>query len=344
VPLLLGIFWQQGQKPPFLNPLAPVGRRLGQASDLVTTPPKKITVARIGRIRSSLPHGVGGIEFHEQSIFQIAAGASCAVLTTVGAANSGGLKRGGYNIDLLFDPSRYAGETSATYVMPERELNNVVDINPLNGIGSNGIGGGATNGVGDTEDYWLPRIGFKAGIGENVDCMADYSQPWGAYQPWPQLDGRERQYRNQDRERQLRRDLLLQVSGRQGSTSLHRPCVQGGPTFVRSLDLLYRDGWTVSGGVGHRFNDQWSAAGSITWDRGTTTGIGTQTDTWTFGGGVAYTPTPNVELRLAGALGILTSGSVGPVVQDGITFGDEVTYDFDNDLVSAISAQLKVKW
>ncbi len=122
------------------------------------------------------------------------------------------------------------------------------------------------------------------------------------------------------------------------------PCVQGGPTFVTSLDLLYRDGWTVSGGVGHKFNDQWSAAGSITWDRGTTTGLGTQTDTWTFGAGVAYTPTQNVELRLAGALGVLTNGSVGPITQDGITYGDEVTYDFDNDLVSAISAQLKVKW
>ena len=122
------------------------------------------------------------------------------------------------------------------------------------------------------------------------------------------------------------------------------PCVQGSPTFVTSLDLLYRDGWTVSGGVGHKFNDQWSGAASITWDRGTTTGLSAQTDTWTFGGGVSYTPTQNVELRFAGALGILTSGSAGPITKDGITYGDEVTYDFDNDLVSALSATLKVKW
>ncbi len=27
-----------------------------------------------------------------------------------------------------------------------------------------------------------------------------------------------------------------------------------------SLDLLYRDGWTVTAGVGHKFNDQWSGA------------------------------------------------------------------------------------
>ena len=47
---------------------------------------------------------------------------------------------------------------------------------------------------------------------------------------------------------------------------------------------------------------------------------------------------------LHGAIGILTSGSAGPVTKDGITYGDEVTYDFDNDLVSALSASLKVKW
>ena len=33
----------------------------------------------------------------------------------------------------------------------------------------------------DTEGYWVPRIGVKAGFGDSVDCMADYSQPWGAH-------------------------------------------------------------------------------------------------------------------------------------------------------------------
>ena len=57
-----------------------------------------------------------------------------------GTAQAGGLERGGYNIDLLFDPSTYAAEATATYVNPQRELDNVVDINPANGIGSNGSG------------------------------------------------------------------------------------------------------------------------------------------------------------------------------------------------------------
>ena len=107
--------------------------------------------------------------------------AAFAVFLTSTAANAGGLERGGYNIDLLFDPSTYAAEAAATYVNPQRELDNVVDVNPANGIGSNGRGAGQTSGVGDTESYWVPRIGVKAGFGDSVDCMADYSQPWGAH-------------------------------------------------------------------------------------------------------------------------------------------------------------------
>lgn len=418
-------------------------------------------------------------------------GAGCGLVAMVGAANAGGLERGGYNIDLLFDASPFAAEASGTYVMPDRKLNNVVDINPANGIGSNGIGGGATNGVKDTEDYWVPRIGLKAGIGQSVDCMVDYSQPWGAHTNpganWMgandnietkinsdnyaatcsyKMDAGKGQFRvlggvfyqevDGFKERLVapvpaltgttafgngvgRLDLgdegvgwrigaayeipeiafraslvynsAVKLDGLSGTVDLTQipgfidptspvlgkvtpvfgqatmpetvelkvqsgiapdwlafgsikwvnwsrlqsvdlcpagteaiPCNQSSPTFVTSLDLLYRDGWTVSGGVGHKFNDQWSGAASITWDRGTTTGLSAQTDTWTFGGGVAYTPTQNVELRLAGALGILTSGSAGQVTKDGITYGNDVTYDFDNDLVSALSATLKVKW
>jgi long-chain fatty acid transport protein len=405
-------------------------------------------------------------------------GAGCAVVAMMGAANAGGLERGGYNIDLLFDPSRFAAEASGTYVMPDRKLNNVVDIDPTDGIGSNGIGGGATNGVSDTEDYWVPRIGLKAGIGQSVDCMVDYSQPWGAHSNpganWMgansnietkiesdnyaatcsyKMDAGKGQFRfiggvfyqevggfkerlvapafaaigtgvgrlelngegvgwrigaaYEIPEIALRASLvynsevdlgditgevdLSQVNGtvipvfgnqampqsvelkvqsgiapdwlafgsikwvdwsQLGIVSFCSTAIQAlglscnyqGPGFVTSLDQLYRDGWTVSGGVGHKFNDQWSAAANVTWDRGTTTGLGTQTDTWTFGGGVAFTPNKNVELRLAGALGVLTSGSVGPVTTDQGVFGDDVTYDFDNDLVSALSAQLKIKW
>lgn len=120
--------------------------------------------------------------------------------------------------------------------------------------------------------------------------------------------------------------------------------ISGTSSEITSLDLGYRDGWTISGGVGHKFNEQWSGAVSLTWDRGTSQGYGAQTDTWTIGTAVSYSPTNNVQLRLAGLLGVLTSGSSGTVVIDGVTVGDDAHYDFGNDLVAAISASLQVKF
>jgi len=122
------------------------------------------------------------------------------------------------------------------------------------------------------------------------------------------------------------------------------PATVSRTTPCTSLDLLYRDGWTITGGVGHKFNDQWSGAVSLTWDRGTSHGYGTQTDTWTLGTGVSYTPTENLEFRLAGAVGIMTGGSSGAVKYGDDVIGDDVSYDFDDDFVGAISTSIKVKF
>jgi long-chain fatty acid transport protein len=432
-------------------------------------------------------------------------GAGCVSLAAIGTAGAGGLERGGYNIDLLFDPSRFASEVSATYVMPQRELDNVVDTDASDGPGGpRGLGGGDSDGVRETEDYWVPRVGLKAGFGEHVDCMVDYSQPWGAHtnpgDDWVgtnsnietkvnsdnyagtcsyKMDAGKGQFRvlggvfyqelDGFKERQVipdivviptpggpmpfnpagsgvgrldleadgvgwrigaayeipeiafraslvynseveldeitgtvdltevspdvlsptdpRRALFGRVTDVYGEAAMPDSlefkiqsgiapdwlafgsvkwvdwsqlqsvvfcptstkgvieCNSTSPARATSLDLLYRDGWTVSAGVGHKFNDQWSGAASIAWDRGTSTGLGTQTDTWTFSAGAAYTPTKNMEFRLGGALGVLTSGSSGAVVgDDGITYGDDVTYDFGDDLVAAISASAKIRW
>ncbi|MGB3814201.1 MAG: OmpP1/FadL family transporter [Shinella sp.] len=403
----------------------------------------------------------------------IGIGAATAVaLLSATTAQAGGLERSGYNIDLLFDPSGYAIESTATYVNPQRDLNNVRD-NPADG---GDISARPSNGIRATEGYWVPRIGFKASVGNAIDCMADYSEPWGAHlnqgSNWAgasenietKIDSRNYAatcsysfdvgagqlriigggfYQEisgfQERlvsaipaglpfngigrldlegngwgwragvgyeieEYALRTSLvynsavdldditgtldLRQIPGRGiipvfGSASMPDSLefkfqtgvapgwlIFGGvkwtdwsqlqslsfcPEFTRgiacsartqatSLDLLYRDGWTISGGVGHKFNEQWSGALSLAWDRGVTTGIGTHSDTWTLGAGVSYAPTENIEFRVGGALGLLTSGSSGEVTRDGQTFGQRATYDFDTDLVSAISTSLKVKF
>ena len=392
------------------------------------------------------------------------------VALSAGHAFAGGLERGGYNIDLLFDPSDYAADASVTYVMPQRELDNVVDINGANGFGSNGIGGGRTDSVEDTESYFVPRVGFKAGFADRVDCLAQYSQPWGAHSN-PGADWRGAnsnietfieshsadftcsykfavgpgQFRiigggyYQDisgfKERLVfpagapgivgtgvgRLDLeadgwgyrvgaayempeialraslvynseveldditgtldLSQVNGatipvfgqaempqsvelklQSGvapgwlvfggvkwvdwsvlqslpfcpeATRALAACTSGGLTEATSLDLLYRDGWTISAGVGHQFTETVSGAISLAWDRGTSTTVGTQSDTWTVSGGVSYAPSEMVELRFGGAVGILTSGS---------SADEEITYDYGNDFVGAIQAAAKIRF
>lgn len=62
-----------------------------------------------------------------------------------------------------------------------------------------------------------------------------------------------------------------------------------------ATDLNYRDGWTVTGGVGHALTDDLTVLGSLTWDRGTSSvdgaGVlmdGTQTDRWGVTLGAAY--------------------------------------------------------
>ncbi len=102
---------------------------------------------------------------------------SCVVLGTAGHGSAGGLERGGYNIDLLFNPDRFATEATSIYVMPNRKLNNVRDSSPWDGP----VGGGRTDGVKESEAYWVPRIGLKVGITDSLDCLLDYSQLWGAH-------------------------------------------------------------------------------------------------------------------------------------------------------------------
>jgi long-chain fatty acid transport protein len=407
---------------------------------------------------------------------------SLALLSTLAQPSfAGGLDRGGYNIDQLFDTSQFSTQAGVIYVMPQRKLTNVRDTDP-----SDGNLNGRPHSADDTENYAIPYVGFKAGFGDSVNCLVDYSEPFGAHTNpgvnwagannnietkitthnyggtcsyrfdmgpgqlsliggafYQEVEGfKERlvaaipaslgtgigRLDLQDEgwgwrtgvayeipEYALRASLVYnsrvkydnltgtvdltqvpsvvqagnpflgKVTNVFGSTeapdSLELKvqsgiapdwlafgslkwtnwsvlqsialcptstrsvsCTSGGATELTSLDLLYQDGWTVTGGVGHKFNDQWSGAVSLTWDRGTSHGYGAQTDSWTVGVGAAYNPTENIEWRLAGALGVLTSGSSGTLTENGVTYGDDVSYSFGNDLVAALSTSIKVKF
>ena len=79
------------------------------------------------------------------------------------------------------------------------------------------------------------------------------------------------------------------------------------PGVDRQNLYYWRDGWTVSVGVGHAFNEQLSGAVSLTWDRGVGTGFDLSSDTWTLGSGISFKDEFGGEVRFGGAITYLTS-------------------------------------
>lgn len=73
-------------------------------------------------------------------------------------------------------------------------------------------------------------------------------------------------------------------------------------------NFFWQDGWTISGGIGHSFNDNVSGAVTLTWDKGVGTGADIMSDVWTLGVGSQIKGGPGV-LRVGAGLSYLTSGS-----------------------------------
>lgn len=121
--------------------------------------------------------------------------------------------------------------------------------------------------------------------------------------------------------------------------------IQGLAGNPRVLEYFYRDGWTVTGGVGHAFTQNVSGLVGLTWDRGVSTTEDAQTDTYTAFAGVSMKDKLGGEMRLGGAVSYLTSGSVAadptPATPGaGNTFG----YTVGSDWSYALSASYAVKW
>lgn len=102
-------------------------------------------------------------------------------------------------------------------------------------------------------------------------------------------------------------------------------------------EYYWNDGWTVSGGIGHKFNDNVSGAVSLTWDRGVSTGADIMTDTWTLGAGSQIKAGPGT-LRLGAAVSYLTSGEQ--------SVADHAAFDATagNDWAYALNASYIIKF
>jgi long-chain fatty acid transport protein len=102
-------------------------------------------------------------------------------------------------------------------------------------------------------------------------------------------------------------------------------------------NFFWRDGWTISGGIGHQFTETVSGAVSLTWDRGVGTGADIMTDTWTLGAGTQIKAGPGV-IRLGAAATYLTEGEQS--TSDGADFNATV----GGDWAYAVSASYKISF
>lgn len=106
---------------------------------------------------------------------------------------------------------------------------------------------------------------------------------------------------------------------------------------IGSQDIYnWKDGWTVTGGIGHKFNDRVSGLVSLTWDQGVGTGWDLTSDTYTVGIGASVKDNFGGELR--GGLGFSY-----------LTSADETQYGPFNQSVKAgyaVAANLgyAIKW
>ena len=64
--------------------------------------------------------------------------------------------------------------------MPQRKLKNVRDTDTSTSPGGGNLNS-RPNTADDSSNYTIPYIGFKAGFGDAIDCLVDYSEPFGAH-------------------------------------------------------------------------------------------------------------------------------------------------------------------
>ena len=112
--------------------------------------------------------------------------------------------------------------------------------------------------------------------------------------------------------------------------------VRGGVLISRDR-YFWDDGWTITGGIGHAFNDTISGAMSLTWDQGVGTGWDIQTDTWTVAAGLSAKDSYGGEFRAGLGVSYLESG-------EETQYAPGLNSAVDSGWAYAASLSYKVKW
>ncbi|QKC96528.1 outer membrane protein transport protein [Mesorhizobium sp. NZP2298] len=122
------------------------------------------------------------------------------------------------------------------------------------------------------------------------------------------------------------------------------------PALALNSGNLYfwRDGWTVTGGIGHKFNDQFSGTVFAAYDRGVSTGWDLTGDSYTIGTGVSMKDKLGGELRLGLAAIYLASVSETQYNNSYVPGSPDPRNGFnrsvDGDWGYALSAGYSIKW
>jgi long-chain fatty acid transport protein len=109
------------------------------------------------------------------------------------------------------------------------------------------------------------------------------------------------------------------------------------PGFNRNNQYFWRDGLTISGGIGHAFTDKISGAASLTWDRGVGTGWDLSSDTWTLGAGVSLKDDLGGELKVGGGLTYISSATE-------TRYPGPLNTSVSSGWAYALGTSYKVKW
>ena len=109
--------------------------------------------------------------------------------------------------------------------------------------------------------------------------------------------------------------------------------ISGNP--FTDFEGFFRDGYTVTLGVGRKITEELSGSLAATWDRGVGTGFDTFSDTYTLAGGFAYDLNDLVNVRAGGALIYFTEAEQ--------TQGDFLVQS-DGEFGYALSGSLSIKF
>jgi long-chain fatty acid transport protein len=109
------------------------------------------------------------------------------------------------------------------------------------------------------------------------------------------------------------------------------------PAIQDTNDYFWRDGWTVTGGIGHAFSEKVSGLVAFTWDRGVGTGWDLSSDAYTLSAGGSFKDSWGGELRAGVGLTYLASAEE--------TKGDPTKLmSVDSGYAWAVNLGYAVKW